>query len=294
MWVTILAVFGIIGLFLLGILGLVLAVILLALLVPFRYQAEGSFHSSLRGSAAVSWLLHILCFRAAYDGELKAAFCVLGIPVFRFSEAGTDLENREAMDKTEDEETPEDRQTGFPQTDEQMQELPKGCQEDKKHSFKFSDRLKRKKYRENRGSFKGIRQKINVTIRRFCDKLENIKKKREEILTFVKNEDNRKTFQLLKRQIRAFFRHIFPGKVKGEVKFGFEDPYTVGQVLIYASPFYGLYAKELKLIPVFGEKALEGSLSVKGRIRIGTLLALAVRVFMDKNFRTLLRKWRDR
>lgn len=78
------------------------------------------------------------------------------------------------------------------------------------------------------------------------------------------------------------------------MKFGFEDPYAVGQVLIYASPFYGLYAKDLRLIPVFGEKILEGNLSVKGRIRIGTLLALAIRVFMDKNFRILLKKWQDR
>ncbi len=294
MWVTILAIFGIIGLFLLGILGLVLAVILLALLVPLRYQAEGSFHSSLRGSAVVSWLLHILCFRVAYDGDLKAVFCVLGIPLFRFPEAGTDSENRESMEKAEDEETAEDRQTEFAPIDDQMQELPKGCQKDKKHSFGFSDRVKRKKKRENGRSFKGIGKKISVTIRRLCDKLENIKKKREKFLVFVKNEDNRQTFQLLKRQVWAFLRHIFPRKVKGEVKFGFEDPYAVGQVLIYASPFYGLYAKDLRLIPVFGEKILEGNLSVKGRIRIGTLLALAIRVFMDKNFRILLKKWQDR
>jgi len=61
--------------------------------------------------------------------------------------------------------------------------------------------------------------------------------------------------------------------------------------LTYISPFYGLYADKLELIPVFEESVLEGQLQVKGRIRIGTVLMIAGRMLLDKNFRKLLRMW---
>lgn len=130
------------------------------------------------------------------------------------------------------------------------------------------------------------------SFQKICDKLKQAGEQKDRAAEFLKNEENKETFRLLKRQVKALFRHILPGKMRGKVKFGFDDPYTTGQVLMYISPFYGIYGKRFQVIPVFEEPVLEGEAWLKGRIRIGTVLAIGIRMLFDKNFRTLLRKWR--
>ena len=56
------------------------------------------------------------------------------------------------------------------------------------------------------------------------------------------------------------------------------------------SPFYGVYARSFTLIPEFEEKILEGEVHIRGRIRAATVLWTAGRVFLNKNFRRLLRE----
>jgi hypothetical protein len=121
-----------------------------------------------------------------------------------------------------------------------------------------------------------------------------VSEKKQWIKVFLDNEDNRKTLRLLKRQGFRLVRHVFPHRLRGEIRFGFDDPYTTGQILTWISPFYGLYAGKINLIPVFEEKALDGELSLKGRIRLGTILILVVRVLLNKNFRRLLREFQSR
>ena len=99
--------------------------------------------------------------------------------------------------------------------------------------------------------------------------------------------------KLILRQVKALLRHILPRKASGYVVFGFDDPYTTGQVLAAASLFYAWYGQNIELIPMFEEPALEGELKLKGRIRMGTLLWCGLRVFLNKNFRVLLKRWRN-
>ncbi len=112
------------------------------------------------------------------------------------------------------------------------------------------------------------------------------------MLEFLRKEENQKTFRNLKTQLFALLKHILPRKLRGYVRLGFDDPATTGQVLTYISPFYGLYGKHFQVIPVFEEKILEGEADMKGRIRVFTLVVIAVKVVMDKNFRMLLKRWR--
>lgn len=137
----------------------------------------------------------------------------------------------------------------------------------------------------------------------FCKKLKEIsmggqsslkkaRKKYDGCMAFIEDEENQKTFRLLAKQIKKFFKCILPGHVEGRVRFGFEDPYHTGKVLTIISPFYGLYARTLAVEPVFEEKALEGELKIKGKIRAASILFVGLRLFMNKNFRRLLRRSR--
>lgn len=138
--------------------------------------------------------------------------------------------------------------------------------------------------------FQNMITKISCTYQQICGKVDAGQKKIESVRLFLADQENQMTLRLLWKQVKKLFRHIFPRKLNGRVRFGFDDPATTGQILTYVSPFYGLYAKTLKLEPVFDEKVLEGELHVKGHIRAATLLWIVIRVFLNKNFRLLLKK----
>lgn len=309
MLAIILGILKFIGLLLLGILGLAVFLLLLVLFVPVRYRARGSYYGAIKGNAGVSWLLHILSCQVVYDGEADVCIRVFGIRLGgrkRTGESETEEPKRNVREDLKREKIRKEKDA--PQTEAPKKKPEAGSgqsgeaqkmgehretgnrQKDEIHGKAGAeqDTGKHRKF-----SLGNPLEKIRVTFQRICDKLETINEKKEQILDFINQEDNRNTFRLLKRQVYRLLKHILPGKVKGRVKFGFDDPYTTGQILTWVSPFYGLYAKKLQLIPSFDEKVLEGELNLKGRIRLGTVTAIAVRMLFDKNFRTLLKKWRQ-
>lgn len=178
----------------------------------------------------------------------------------------------------------------------------KKAKEQKKHKRKAKKNLKKKKERKkgkkkqkNRGfSFKKIYDKLKEILQGLKERLDEWREKKDELAAFVNDEANRATFRLLMKQIWALCRHFVPTKAAGWVRFGFDDPYKTGQILTYISPFYGLYARKFQVMPVFGEKVLEGEGKLKGRIRIGTVLVIGLRMLLDKNFRVLLKKFLKR
>lgn len=315
MLAIILGILKFIGLLLLGILGLLLAIIFIVLLVPLRYRASGSYYGELKGAASVSWLLHILSCQVKYDGETDMCIRVFGIRIGGRAKAEKDTPEdvvTETVVKAEDRSGTAQRdvpgadaagkavakadagdgdcsEKSFSGTEQKAADLSadeKKRKEHKKH--KKPEEKKQKKF-----GFGNPIKKIRVTFQGICDKLKVLKEKKDQALEFINQEDNRRTFRLIKRQLMALIKHILPGKIKGRIRFGFDDPYTTGQILTWVSPFYGLYARNLQLIPEFEESVVEGELNLKGRIRIGTLLVIAVRIYMDKNFRVLLKKWRQ-
>lgn len=317
-----LLVLKIIGLILLGILGLILALILIVLLVPVRYRAEASYYDEARAKAEVSWLLHIISCRAVYDGELDVGVRIFGFRVGgRETADGTEearetgpaqelepaqgeepaqeseaaqkaepVQESEPVQKSEAAQKAEPAQNTEPgQETKAAQETQETRQEDLEEEI-LAELEEERRNEEQAG--RRQKKKMPFSFQKICDKLKQAGEQKDRALEFLKNEENKKTFRLLKRQVKALFRHILPGKMRGKVKFGFDDPYTTGQVLMYISPFYGIYGKRFQVIPVFEEPVLEGEVWLKGRIRIGTVLAIGIRMLFDKNFRTLLRKWR--
>ena len=142
--------------------------------------------------------------------------------------------------------------------------------------------------------FLGLIEKLRFSFEKFCDKLKEIKDKKEGFQNFINDEANRATFSLLLKQGKRFLKHVLPRKIKGRIAFGFDDPYTTGQVLMYASPFLGWYHRHLSLEPYFDQVVLEGNVNFKGRIRIATVLFLGFVVYRDRNFRKLLKQWREK
>lgn len=284
------------GILLLVLLGLVLTVLLAVLFVPIRYEAEGSFRGELLAKGQISWLWRLFSIQAVYDGDTEVSLRIFGVKPGRKKETAERTEKTETPDpvvtgsgKRPEEEVPvyESR----PKAEAPASEKHQGTEEGIKEKVPAAGTKNAKNGQKKKRVRQSLFQKIKVTFQRICGKLKTAEERWQKLMEFLEKEENKNTFRLLKRQVIRFFKHVLPGKVSGTVRFGFEDPYTTGRILTYISPFYGWYGRTIQVIPVFDEQVLDGELSLKGRIRIATLLFIGFQVWRDKNFRTLLKRW---
>ena len=284
------------GILLLVLLGLVLTVLQAVLFVPVRYEAEGSFSGELLAKGQISWLWRLFSIQAVYDGDTEVSLRIFGVKPGRKKETAERTEKTETPDpvvtgsgKRPEEEVPvyESR----PKAEVPASEKHQGTEEGIKEKVPAAGTKNAKNGQKKKRVRQSLFQKIKVTFQRICGKLKTAEERWQKLMEFLEKEENKNTFRLLKRQVIRFFKHVLPGKVSGTVRFGFEDPYTTGRILTYISPFYGWYGRTIQVIPVFDEQVLDGELSLKGRIRIATLLFIGFQVWRDKNFRTLLKRW---
>lgn len=306
----------ILGILLLVLLGILLLLALLVLFTPVRYRGNISLYGEPRGTVFVSWLLYILRIRLVLEESLKLSVRVLWFKLFEetlWSKGEDKKEDLPGEEPSTERMPEEDFGEVLPDFEEEelemvhMAELSGG--EIKEAQGLKEESSPKEEPAPNRNPVPeektGRKEKpgLGERLRHLCEKfkelilggrssLKKARKKYEGFVAFAENEENQKTFHLLVRQIKKLFKCIIPRKVKGRIRFGFEEPYYTGKVLTVISPFYGLYAKNLAIEPVFGEKALEGELKIKGRIRAASILLVGLRVFMNKNFRRLLKKWR--
>lgn len=316
----------ILGILLLVVLGILLLLVFFVLLMPVRYRGNVSLYGEPRGTAFVSWMFCILRARLVLDESLKLSIKVLWFKLFEETlwSKGEDKKEDLPGDKGSQKDLPGEEPSTERMPEEDFGEVLPDFEEEELEMVHMAElsggEIKEAQGLKEESSPKeepapnrnpvpeektGRKEKpgLGERLRRLCEKfkelilggrssLKKARKKYEGFVAFAENEENQKTFHLLVRQIKKLFKCIIPRKVKGRIRFGFEDPYYTGKVLTVISPFYGLYAKNLAIEPVFGEKALEGELKIKGRIRAASILLVGLRVFMNKNFRRLLKKWR--
>lgn len=305
----ILFILKILGLFVLILLGLLLAAAFLVLLVPVRYQAEGSYYGKGKGKVRVFWLLHILSVTAAYEKDVTITVRLLGFRILKrkrtdeeLHEAeeimvqameikGTEMAKEAAETVKEDSRQQKVREEALPsQPLDRKEEPPKGFWDQKEESTGRDTKLCRLITRLKK-RFSELLMKLRLLCLRTSDTLNWVKEKKEEIEAWVSDEKNQKTVKLFFRQIKKLIRHIFPRRGKGNVTFGFEDPYLTGQVLTYGSVIYPFCHKHLNLYPVFDQAVFTADGNFRGRIRVGTVLLIGIRMLLDRNFRILLKRW---
>ena len=134
------------------------------------------------------------------------------------------------------------------------------------------------------------KEKAAEFFRHTQEKAKDARHKINKILAFFKDEGNQRAMAFLLSRAGKLIRHVLPGKIRGHIRYGFEDPYQTGQVLTLISPFYGLYAKTLVIEPVFDEKVIEGEIFIRGRVRAAVLAGAGLRILLNKDSRRFLKK----
>lgn len=312
----VLLILKIIGIILLVVLGILLFLVLALLFVPLRYKVRGEWSEEAKAQARVHWLLHILSFRADYDREkgLLMKLRIFGIPFWKSCRRKPVQEAaKEAMDMGQDVEDTLCRELEMDEKQyRESVERRRGIQSEAEVSQegrpgKTEERASGPERRSSEGQngepqsfLKTFLQKMASRIRNTLKKLrfsfERIYGKLKGINEFVRNkrewlenEKNQASLRFLWKQARRLLAHLWPGKGRGTITFGFEDPYTTGQALQAASLIYPFCHRQLSIYPVFDRQVLEGEGSFQGRIRLGFLLWLAVQIYFDKHTWKLVR-----
>lgn len=136
-------------------------------------------------------------------------------------------------------------------------------------------------------------QKIKYTFRKMCDKIKSLSEKKELAEAFVTDEAHKKPFSKGKQEIGKLLRRIKPGRVSGDIRFGFEDPAWTGYVLAGAAVIYPLFEDAILFQPEFEQKVLEGKLQAVGKIQLYVFVLFAWNMLWSKPVRQTIRDiWR--
>ncbi len=305
----------IIGIVLLSLLGLLLLLIALVLFVPVRYRLSVDADKGVRARAQVSWLLHLLHATASYENGFGAVIRIFGIPVKRIPGAGGAGETegaakkgRRASKKTKKE--PEEQegpaqasengqgQDGTAQASENEQEQDGAAQSTdpagddsagKKSVFRRIGRF----FAAIGRFFRAVAaffHNLWYTIHNICDKIKGVTDRIGYVLDVIASEEGKNSIALVKRELGALLRHLCPTRLQGQLAVGMEDPAKAGQLAAIAGMLYPIYGNHISITAVFGEKSLNGTLFLKGRIRIATLLRIAWRVYFNRDMRKFLHR----
>lgn len=279
LWMTIKTI-GIIVFILLGVL---LALLLSILVIPICYRGRiEKSGENMNGKVSVSWLFHLLRVSVIYQKK-KIAYEIylVGIPLLRirrkFRKKKEPKQKQELsahkQEKTEQELPPHEQE----KQEKVKEESEKKIQEEKTPGQKSTPVRHTTQQRESK--------KIKLTIQSIYDKIRKISQ-------FLKNDTTKDALAFVWKHGKKIIRHVLPGKMRGKLKFGFEDPSLTGQVLGVIGCFYPVYKDDLQVIPIFEEAILEVSGRFRGRIIIGYLLVEGLQVCFNKNVKSVYKRWK--
>jgi len=309
-----LLILKIIGIILGTLLAVLLVCLLLALFVPVRYQIEagrteeeGALPIEVR--AKITWLLHLVNIRLQYPADVYCRariflFTVFRLPPGQKKERGGEKPDKEApgrkpygrkasgtekRDKKEAEEEREDlkeaesgQNAPGPETVPESEPVPE--QEPEKQKIPFQEKLKEKIMQIRR-----IFQKIWYTLTGICDKIRTIWENIEYYMGIIQSDTFEQAFTLCKGELFSVLSYIRPRKFQADLTIGMGDPAATGKILSYYGMLYPLIGGHVNIIPDFERKRIEGTVFIRGKIRLFTFIRAALRIYFNKNIRKLLK-----
>lgn len=314
MWHVILQILAVIGIVLLVLLALLILTVLAVLFVPIRYRASGEKEADrIEGVAAVSFLYPILSFKWQRAGnENRWALRLLGIRLKSSRKADKDkAAEPEKTDKGKAEETAQaakPEKAAEPVKEEAKQpvisnaqnaETGNAAQQTGENGTQETDRASSEtgsagdKTSEKRAADKqekGTETKARFTISGLCDKMENIRDNVEYYKERLTAEENRLFLKRTKERIFAVLKSIKPKVLTARIVCGTGSPDTTGYVCAVYGMLYPVIEDRISFTADFENKVLDGELSVKGKVRVATLVRHGIKILLDKQLKVFLKE----
>lgn len=321
-----LTILKIIGIILLAIIGLVLLICLCVLFVPIRYSARVKYNETNDICVRVTYLLRLISIKYAMIGkDKKISIKIFGIDINRFKRKkknkksgkkskGNDKkknksEGQDLFDEINDEENSVDI---FEEVKEERyidkadEDLWKAAKENMKVqdddileevseedvNSKIQSSVKKEKisiYQKIKNKIISIKNKIIYRFKSICGKIRKTISKIKDFKEFINDEHTKRVFVLVKGELFKLIKYIRPRKVKGYLKFGFADPSTTGKALGIYFAIMKKSPKKFSINPDFENKIFETDLFLKGRIRLYYVIYILIKIYLNKDFKYVLK-----
>ena len=302
MWHVILQILAVIGIVLLVLLALLILTVLAVLFVPIRYRASGEKEADrIEGVAAVSFLYPFLSFKWQRAGnENRWALRLLGIKLK--GSPKVDKGKTTEPEKTEKGKVAEPEKTDKGKAEETAQAAkPEKAAEPVKEekqpatpSVQNAEAEDAARQAEETGTQETNRtsseKKARFTISGLCDKMENIRDNVEYYKERLTAEENRLFLKRTKERIFAVLKSIKPKVLTARVVCGTGSPDTTGYVCAVYGMLYPVIEDRISFTADFENKVLDGELSVKGKVRVATLVRHGIKILLDKQLKVFLKE----
>ena len=316
-----LLVLKIIGITLLSILAFLLLLILLILFVPIRYNININKpeEGDLSVIAKCTWLLHFINLVIKYTDDLYYVLRVIIIPIVKSdnlkkkSSKDKSSENKKQknknnktdvnsdLDKNKELATSSEGDGSIATTEVQAKDIydelsgTSGEQLDKSVDDSIND--------EEQIDKPSLFDKIVIIIKKIIDfvfnirdkvlaiykKILDIKDNIEYYLDALNDEKNQAAIKLCLSKLSTVLKHIKPKYIKGNVIYGTDDPYDMGNFLSIYSVLLPIIHDKIQLVPDYEREVMAGELKIKGRITLIVVIWALVKVYFNKDFKRMLK-----
>lgn len=287
------------GIFLLFLLGL----IFLILAAPIRYSFH--FHAgeeaSFGGQIKVTWLLGILYIRGSYIEKIFE----YRVRIFGYQILGNQKEFLEKKQKRERKKQKKRNKKSEKSKNKENVPAPlkqeESCGDDRtaKQEMQPEEKVSPEQEgtcKERRSAEKAVEpmEKKPSSTDRFREKttgrLDSLRKKIHEFREAYQEYHGKQLMDFAKQSIIKILRHVLPRRMRGFIRFGFDDPAVTGIVTGGAALFYPKYRDTLVLEPDFGQECFEADCRGRGRIHPGFFLYMGLKALWNPDVRALLKK----
>lgn len=307
----VLLILKIAGIILAAVLGILIAGLFCVLFVPVRYRGDFSVsdaEESDKKKAVLSlravWLLRFVRAYVTYEEAVRVQIKLLFFTVMDTAkekkEKGREGKKKRQSEKDKKTAANADGGTDREKETEKAADDSPGISESTDETGRDAERPGGKEADERSSASKekkGIKQRIDnilQTIRNFCDKLRMAREKTESFLEIWSGEPMVNSKSLVGRELRYLLKHSKPRKLKGYLRFGFDDPSTTGYALaFYYGLIYPIWCPKLSVEPDFERQILDCHLQIRGKIRAWHFLRSGCKLFFSKDIRRVLEDIRN-
>lgn len=280
-----------------------LCLIFLILAAPIRYSFH--FHAgeeaSFGGQIKVTWLLGILYIRGSYIEKIFE----YRVRIFGYQILGNQKEFLEKKQKRERKKQKKRNKKSEKSKNKENVPAPlkqeESCGDDRTAKQEMQPEEKVSPEQEGtceecRSAEKAVEpmEKKPSSTDRFREKttgrLDSLRKKIHEFREAYQEYHGKQLMDFAKQSIIKILRHVLPRRMRGFIRFGFDDPAVTGIVTGGAALFYPKYRDTLVLEPDFGQECFEADCRGRGRIHPGFFLYMGLKALWNPDVRALLKK----
>lgn len=130
-----------------------------------------------------------------------------------------------------------------------------------------------------------VYQKIKCTISSIYAKIDMVKKTLE-------NDIFKRAFNVSKKQVLRVLKMIIPRKCNINLRVGMSDPTATADIFAAYGILYPILAGKVYITPDFENPVIAGSVRIKGRIRLVTIVWAAAVLYFNKDVRKTIRRFK--